>query len=80
MFDATLMTPSAPDAMRGRVWSSSPLKTVNPSGASRFMSMIWATFPEASFIDVMFLTAESFREVSAVMFTPVLDGTLYMII
>jgi hypothetical protein len=77
---ATLITPCAPQAIKGsEIWSS-PLTIKKPSGMFFKMCMHCIMLPLASFIPATFSHSCARRKVvSAVILLPVRPGTLYKI-
>ena len=80
MLDRTEITPIPPSDKIGIIWSSFPeyIFKLFPHKLAIFAT--WEIFPEASFIATIFGILESSKHTSGVIFTPVLDGTLYKII
>ncbi len=73
---ATEITPSPPRQVIARVRESSPLRTSKPSGRRMSMFSICAILPLASLTPEIPSTSAKRMSVSAVMFDPVLPGTL----
>ena len=79
MFDNTEITPKPPKERIGKIWSSLPEYTSN--ALDSVIVFTWSILPDASFIATTFLFFLAISiAVSGYMFTPVLDGTLYIII
>ena len=77
--DSTLISPEAPTAISGMVWSSLPLYTYSSSPQQASSSVMKLRFPLASLVATMFGCLASSRYVSSEMPIPVREGTLYKI-
>ena len=81
MFEATLITPTAPALMNGSVSESSPERISNASGSAARNALTRSTVPPASLMATMF--AQSFARrahVSTAISTPQRPGMLYKMI
>lgn len=80
MFDKTEMTPKPPKDKIGIIWSSFPEYMCKLSWHKAAILAICEILPEASLIATIFSILDNSKQVSGLILTPVLLGTLYKII
>lgn len=80
MFDKTEITPIPPKDKIGTIWSSFPEYIFKFSLHREAILAICEILPDASFIATIFSIFDNSKQVSGLILTPVLLGTLYKMI
>jgi len=79
-FATTEITPIPPKERIGKVWESFPERTKKLWSAAAIILDTWSIFPLASLIPTILFSLLNLTTVAGEIFTPVREGTLYIII